>query len=76
MLVLTRRENQKIHIGDDISVLVVKARDGSVRLGIDAPSDVWIGREEIYERKHDRTTSRMPGVHFTDRDIWADDENE
>ena len=50
MLMLTRRVNEKIRIDDDITITVVELRGNQVRLGIDAPQDVIIHREEIYER--------------------------
>ena len=49
MLVLSRYKDQSIYIGDDIVVTVVDVRGDRIRLGIDAPSDVPVHREEIYE---------------------------
>mgnify|MGYP006275371445 CR=1 FL=1 len=49
MLVLTRKENESIMIGNDIKITIVEVDGGQVRLGIDAPSDVEIYREEIYQ---------------------------
>ena len=48
MLVLSRKKNQVIKIGDDIEVVVVDIRGDKVRLGITAHTDVPIHREEIY----------------------------
>jgi carbon storage regulator len=50
MLVLTRKVNEGIHIGDDIFVRVVDVGRGTVRLGIDAPRHVSVHRHEIFER--------------------------
>ncbi len=75
MLVLTRKEDQKIHIGNDISIMVVKTQDGSVRLGIEAPKGVAVDREEICARKHGRMTNRTYGIHVTGRDIRGIDED-
>lgn len=47
MLMLNRRERQEIVIGEDIIVTVVEIGSGFVRLGIDAPSDVDVWREEL-----------------------------
>ena len=52
MLVLARKENEKIRIGDDIEIVVVAIRGNSVRLGIKAPKAVPIDRQEVYESKH------------------------
>ncbi len=50
MLVLTRRVNEKILIGDNIVVTVLEVRGDQVRLGIDAPRDVRVFREEVVLR--------------------------
>ena len=49
MLVLTRKRDERIMIGDEISLLVVDIRGDRVRLGIEAPSDVSVHRKEVYE---------------------------
>lgn len=49
MLVLMRKKNEAIRIGDDITVTVVKVHGDKVRLGIDAPEDVKVHRQEVYE---------------------------
>ncbi|AGB42145.1 carbon storage regulator CsrA [Halobacteroides halobius DSM 5150] len=49
MLVLTRKENESIMVGDNIEITVVEAGGGQVRLGIDAPQDIEIHRKEIYQ---------------------------
>ena len=50
MLILTRRVGESIMIGDDTKVVVLSVQGSQVRVGIDAPSDVTVHREEIYER--------------------------
>jgi len=50
MLVLTRKVDEKINIGDDIILTVLELGRTSVKLGIDAPKRVSIFREELYER--------------------------
>ena len=47
MLVLTRKPNQQLHIGNDIVITVVKVRGNTIRLGIEAPRDVRIIRSEL-----------------------------
>lgn len=48
MLVLTRRLNQSIRIGDDIEITVIEVRGDQVRLGVSAPRDVAVHRKEVY----------------------------
>ena len=50
MLILTRRVNETLMVGDDVSVTVLGVKGGQVRIGINAPRDVAVHREEIYER--------------------------
>ena len=48
MLVLSRKKDEKIIIGDNITLMVIEIRGDKVRLGIDAPKDVSVHREEVY----------------------------
>lgn len=50
MLILTRRVGERIMIGDDIIVTVLKNTGGQVSIGIKAPKDMSIHREEIYDK--------------------------
>jgi carbon storage regulator len=50
MLILTRRVGETLVIGDDVQVTVLGVKGNQVRLGINAPKDVSVHREEIYER--------------------------
>ncbi len=52
MLVLTRKVNQSIIIGEGIEVVVLEVRGEQVRLGIKAPRDVTVHRKEIFEQIH------------------------
>jgi carbon storage regulator len=52
MLVLSRKLDEAIVIGDEIIVKVLNVRGGQIRLGITAPSDLSVHREEVYERIH------------------------
>ena len=49
MLVLTRRKNEAVLIGDNVRIVVVEIRGDKVRLGIDAPKDTAVHRREVYE---------------------------
>ena len=49
MLVLSRHPDEKIHIGDNIVLTVVEVRGDRVRIGIEAPRDVVVHRQEIFE---------------------------
>ena len=49
MLVLSRREQEIICIGDHIRIVVIETRGDKVRLGIEAPSDLPVHRLEVYE---------------------------
>jgi carbon storage regulator len=50
MLVLTRRPGESIMVGENIVVTVIEIKGGQVRIGIDAPREVDVYREEIYEQ--------------------------
>ena len=64
MLILTRRAGEALRIGDDIEVTVMAVNGSQVRIGINAPRDVAVDREEIAERKRrDREAERPAGIH-------------
>ncbi|QGM21529.1 carbon storage regulator CsrA [Spiribacter sp. 2438] len=50
MLILTRRVGETLMIGDDVAVTVLGVKGNQVRIGVKAPRDVSVHREEIYER--------------------------
>jgi carbon storage regulator len=52
MLVLTRKVEEAIIIGDDILVKILEARGGQIRIGITAPKEISVHRQEIYDRIH------------------------
>ncbi len=50
MLVLTRKLGEGIRIGDDVTITIIEMKGGNVRIGIDAPRDKKIYRQEVYAR--------------------------
>ena len=61
VLVLSRKVNQRIMIGDDIVVTIVDIRGDKVRLGIDAPSTIPVHRQEVFEaiQRENRKASQV-----------------
>jgi carbon storage regulator len=61
MLVLTRKLGENIRIGDSVKITVLEVRSGQVKLGIEAPPEVKVHREEIYARiqEENRRAQRM-----------------
>ena len=50
MLILTRRVGETLMVGDEVTVSVLGIKGNQIRIGINAPKDVGVHREEIYER--------------------------
>ena len=61
MLVLSRQRDESIIIGDNIVVTIVDVRGDKVRLGIDAPTEIPVHRQEVYEaiQRENRSSSRL-----------------
>ncbi len=64
MLVLSRHRDESIMIGDDVVVTIVDIRGDKVRLGINAPQDIPVHRQEVYEaiQRENRKASQLPAV--------------
>ncbi len=61
MLVLSRKPNQKIQIGSEITVTIVKVRGNVIRLGIEAPRDIRVVRAELDVRVDETLTGELLG---------------
>jgi len=66
MLVITRKLGERIAIGDDISITLVEIKGTQVRLGIEAPNNISIHRQEIYDRI---TEENLNSLQVRDEDI-------
>lgn len=68
MLILTRRPHESIRVGTRVRITVLGFKGSQVRLGIEAPTDVSVDREEIWERKQQEVealadSSSVPTLH-------------
>lgn len=65
MLVLSRKERERIRVGDSIVVTIVRVSGDKVRIGIEAPSDVLVLRDELQGREPNGVLAVEPAVCLT-----------
>jgi carbon storage regulator len=70
MLILTRRLGESIQIGDDIRITFLDIKGKQIRIGIEAPKEVMVHREEVYRMIHEQN---LQAAHFAT--VAADSEN-
>ena len=61
MLILTRRVGESVVIGDDVGITVLGVKGNQVRLGVKAPKEIAVHREEIYDRICNEREQRVTG---------------
>lgn len=61
MLILTRRAGETLMIGDDVSITVLGVKGNQVRIGVNAPKNVSVHREEIYQRIQREKSNQVSG---------------
>lgn len=62
MLVLSRKKDERIVIGDNVSICVVEIRHDKVRLGIEAPPEITVHRQEVYDAIQAEQAARGAGA--------------
>lgn len=61
MLVLSRKKNEQIVLGDDVTITVIEIRGDKVRLGVEAPNSLPVHRREVYEAIQQSMKSELKG---------------
>jgi carbon storage regulator len=72
MLVLSRKKNESIIINDDITIVVVEIRGDKVRLGVEAPKEVPVHRNEVYEAiRRNQSQANGPAIEAIEPDATS-----
>ena len=66
MLILTRRVGETVMVGDDISIVVLGVKGNQVRIGVNAPKEIAVHREEIYARIREQQREQPKRVPLSD----------
>jgi carbon storage regulator len=73
MLILTRRVGEVLIIGDDVYITVLGVKGNQVRIGVNAPKDISVHREEIWLRIKDEKNGKAPADN-SDLDVFSDNQ--
>ena len=71
MLILTRRVGETVMIGEDVTVTVLGVKGNQVRIGVSAPRDVAVHREEIFERIKREEAGEVEPAHDSEPEILS-----